>query len=230
MLGANDSTTGARTSTATYLSNLTAITGDLVAAGYRVLLNSPTYTVPGSGSGVYDETSIALAQSYAAQLLTLANGATIRKGDQAALSYFADHTNELNSGLHPSNTGAISLGGMWTAAYQNAGMNVPIGSATTINVSNIDSAAATVSGVVASVFSKTTAGTPAKRLFSLGRAGDEASSTLTFSAATAGACTATIPIPAGVGGINTGDALLVYFEKDPESTGFKTELCPALAA
>lgn len=116
MLGANDSNTGHRYSPGTFRTQLAAIVNDLVSSGYRVILNEPTYTVPGSIGNVYDATAASLAFRYAAEMDALVNGSTILRGDRSGYAFFQAHTDQLVDGVHPNDTGAVSLGGLWATA------------------------------------------------------------------------------------------------------------------
>lgn len=125
MVGANDGKNTVATPAPTYLANVSATANDLVSSGIRVILNWPTYTVPGSFADDFSAASTARIQGYAAQLYSLINGVTILKGDTLAYSYFATHQNELVDGVHPKVTGVHSLARLWLQA--SAAHLVPLG-------------------------------------------------------------------------------------------------------
>ncbi len=125
MLGANDSKDSLSISPTTYLSNMTSIVGNLTASGFKVILNMPTYTLPGSFSNDFSEMSTARIQSYATQLLTLINGTSVYLGDTKAYQYFANHQNELVDGVHPKVQGVHSLARLWLQA--SASILLPLG-------------------------------------------------------------------------------------------------------
>jgi lysophospholipase L1-like esterase len=114
-LGVNDAKETSPVSAATFSSNVSNTVNALVAAGYKVLLIPPFYTVPSypqDVSGTFDEASDGYLLQYAAaeQTLAAANPTHIYydpSGD-AAYWYFANHTSELADGLHPNDTGYIS--------------------------------------------------------------------------------------------------------------------------
>lgn len=121
MLGANDAGAATLVSAATYGSNLSNICTDLTGAGYKVILSYPTYICDGANSGASSAASVALAQSYQAQIDALINGTTILRGDTLAWPYFQDAQSEyLVDQVHPSATGAVSLATMWARAIDSA--------------------------------------------------------------------------------------------------------------
>lgn len=121
MLGANDAAAANLVSASTYLSNLSGICTDLTGAGYKVILSYPTYIPAGANSNATTAASVALAQSYQAQIDSLINGTTILRGDTLAWNYFQDTLSEYQSDqTHPTATGARSLATMWVRAIDAA--------------------------------------------------------------------------------------------------------------
>ena len=114
--------------------NLQALTADLVASGYNVILNEPpSFVVPTRFSGVlWDAASLRLLRSYlpADQAVVAAFAKTapnrVFLGDTSAFSVFAAHPalfQERGSagGLHPSGTGGTdALASGWARAFQRA--------------------------------------------------------------------------------------------------------------
>ena len=125
MLGANDSKDSLAVTPATYLSNMTAIVNNLTSSGFKVILNASTYTLPGSFSNDFSETSTARIQQYAAQLPTLVNGTTVFLGDTKSYQYFATHQDELVDGVHPKIQGVHSLARLWLQA--SSSILLPLG-------------------------------------------------------------------------------------------------------
>lgn len=118
MLGTNDATSGIRRSASAYGANMGTLCNALVAAGFKVVLNSPPcYNLRTNPDGLYDATSYALLDSYAAQRAALANGSTIYLGDiwapkvlaEAPSTYFGDQ-------VHPNATGNAILQRLWWEA------------------------------------------------------------------------------------------------------------------
>ena len=125
MLGANDSKDSVAASSATYLANMTAIVNDLTTSGFKVFLNAPTYTLPGSFSNDFSEASTARIQAYTAQLLTLVNSTNVYLGDMKSYQYFANHQSELVDGVHPEVQGVHSIARLWLQA--TASILLPLG-------------------------------------------------------------------------------------------------------
>ena len=110
MLGANDA--DASVSAATYQSNLSAIAGNLISAGYTVVLDYPTYMAsPGP----------TLPTTYLTAIDTLTNGTTIRHGDTDAYAYFLANPAQLQAdGVHPTQPGSYILGLLWARGISTA--------------------------------------------------------------------------------------------------------------
>jgi lysophospholipase L1-like esterase len=110
MLGANDSV--APVAPATYSANLSAIAGNLIGAGYLVVLDYCTYMAsPGP----------TLPQTYLAVIDDLVNGTTILHGDRDAYLYFRNNPSQLQSdGVHPTAAGSYILGLLWARGISDA--------------------------------------------------------------------------------------------------------------
>lgn len=119
MLGTNDAKTLVATSAATVASNISSICSNLIASGYKVILNQASAMVPGS-FGEWDEASPGRLQAYWAALVPLCNGTTILQGDNLAFQYFGEHPQELVDGVHPSSTGNQSFAQLWASAFDRA--------------------------------------------------------------------------------------------------------------
>ena len=114
--------------------NLQALTADLVASGYNVILNEPPpFVVPTRFSGiVWDAGSLRLLRSYLpadrAVVSSFARTAPNRVflGDTSAFSVFAAHPalfqeHGTSGGLHPSGTGGTNaLAAGWARAFLQA--------------------------------------------------------------------------------------------------------------
>lgn len=132
MLGANDAAAANLVSAATYLANLSGICSNLTGAGYKVVLSYPTYIPAGANSNATTAASVALAQSYQAQIDSLINGSTILRGDTLAWQYFQDALSEYQADqTHPTVAGAKSLAAMWARAIDAA---MPAGVARSISL------------------------------------------------------------------------------------------------
>lgn len=118
-IGVNDSRLDVLATAGTYQTNMAGIASALVAEGFIVVLNAPTYTVPGSLSN-WDASSNALQLQYATRLMAIANGTTILMGDSATYAYFLAHTTELSDGVHPTSTGETSLALLQAQAFYRA--------------------------------------------------------------------------------------------------------------
>ena len=128
MLGANDAASSNHVSAATYGTRLANIVSDLTGAGYKVVLNYPTYIPSGANSGATDEQSVALAESYQAQIDALTNGNTIFKGDKLAFNYFMNNLSLYQAdSTHPTATGAQKLALLWAHALDVIINPIPTG-------------------------------------------------------------------------------------------------------
>lgn len=121
MLGANDSAAANLVSAATYKSNLQSTVTDLTGAGYKVILSYPTYIPAGANSNATTAASVALAQSYQAEIDDLIDGVNVLRGDVLSYNYFIANLGEYQADkTHPTSTGATSLGYMWARAIERA--------------------------------------------------------------------------------------------------------------
>lgn len=117
MLGANDAAVGQLVSAATYKTNLQNILADLNGTGYPVMLSYPTYIPAGANSNATTAASVALAQSYQAQIDSLIDGANVLRGDVLSFRYFMSNLGEYQSDMtHPTAAGAVALGTMLARA------------------------------------------------------------------------------------------------------------------
>lgn len=119
MIGTNDGRDDVLNSATTYSTNMASMVGDLVGAGYVVVLNYSPYAIPGSLSN-WSEASDVLIQSYQAKLNALVNGTTVLQGDTTYYQYSAEHPTETNDGIHPNTLGATSLSNLWATAFDRA--------------------------------------------------------------------------------------------------------------
>lgn len=117
MLGTNDSkTTGALTQ-AQYRTNMQAICGELIGAGYIVAVSYPPYL--SAITGVFDAGSPARVASYCAAIDSLVDNLHIFHGDMTAQAYYQANPSALQAdGVHPTQTGSDHLGAAWAAAVQ----------------------------------------------------------------------------------------------------------------
>ena len=125
MLGTNDSKESIGTSAAAYKATLQGVCTNLLAdvpTLRRIVLNEPPYVAPGVyGDGTdYDAGADTRLQAYIAQLNTLDNGTTIRRGSRVTYAYFQAHPDQLADGVHPNQAGHTALGGQWSDAFQTA--------------------------------------------------------------------------------------------------------------
>lgn len=126
MLGGNDARNITATTPETYRANMQATIDDLVAAGFRVTVHFPNFTVPGSFTNQFDETSMLLVQQYQAQILTLVNGSTVFLGDTKAFTYFAAHQELFVDGAHPRVQGSNVHAKLWLdAIVEHLGLRPP---------------------------------------------------------------------------------------------------------
>ena len=120
MLGTNDARDVVGRSAAAYKANMQAICAALVAAGLKVVLNSPPayrLTYGEQAPGGYTATSYSLLPQYVTKLDELANGTTIFKGDRQAFSVFAEQANTMiGDWVHPNVAGSAVLARLWHEA------------------------------------------------------------------------------------------------------------------
>lgn len=114
-LGANDANGGVAAST--YQSNLQTIVNQLVADGFKVILNNAPYFQVSNTSG-----DALLESSYPAAVAAVvaSNPKMVYQGAMIAYRYFAQHTNELADSIHPNDTGIQSYAKMWAQAFIQA--------------------------------------------------------------------------------------------------------------
>ncbi|HLI49847.1 MAG TPA: SGNH/GDSL hydrolase family protein [Chthonomonas sp.] len=114
-LGANDANGGVAAST--YQSNLQAIVNQLVADGFKVILNNAPYFQVSNTS-----VDALLESSYPAAVAAVvaSNPKSVYQGAMYAYRYFAQHTNELADSIHPNDTGIQSYAKMWAQAFIQA--------------------------------------------------------------------------------------------------------------
>ncbi len=122
MLGTNDARSAFHTSLATFQANLASCCTALISAGYTPVLHYPPYFTDGGGSGLFSALDWAYALNYQTAISNIVNGSTILIGDVTGWDWFADHPTQLTDGVHPTQTGATSLGGLW-ALRMNALVN-----------------------------------------------------------------------------------------------------------
>jgi hypothetical protein len=90
------------TTAGTYLTNLTSLVNDLVAAGYGVILEGALW-----GLNTYGGAANALKRSYEAQDDTLINGTTIRRGERHLFAYSASYPSVfLETDRYPTEAGS----------------------------------------------------------------------------------------------------------------------------
>ena len=120
MLGTNDARETVTRSASAYKTNMQAICNALVAAGFKVVLNSPPayrQNYAAQGVGGYSATSYSLLAQYVPKLDELANGTTIFKGDRQAFAVFAEQANTLiGDWVHPNVAGSAVLARLWFEA------------------------------------------------------------------------------------------------------------------
>ena len=132
MLGTNDVRSDNLFSPQTHQQNLQAITDDLVASGYNVVLNeAPSFNIATAFNGVkWDAAALTLLHSYqpgeraiAASFAKTAPG-RVYLGDTAAFAYFSTRPTlfqeyGLYGGLHPNGTGGTdALATLWAQAFE----------------------------------------------------------------------------------------------------------------
>ena len=131
MLGTNDVRSGELFPPETHQKNLQAITDDLVASGYNVVLNqAPSFNTATAFNGVkWDANSLALLQSYQPGEKAIVDSFAKRVpgrvflGDTEAFAYFSTRLTlfqeyGLYGGLHPNgNGGTDALATLWATAF-----------------------------------------------------------------------------------------------------------------
>lgn len=131
MLGTNDVRSDHLFSAEQHQKNLQAITEDLVAGGYNVVINrAPSFVAPTSFNGVtWNSVSLDLLRSYlpGEQAVAASFGGRapgrVFLGDTAAFSYFAAHPTLFQEygvygGLHPDGLGGTkALAAFWVRAW-----------------------------------------------------------------------------------------------------------------
>lgn len=124
MLGANDA--GDHRTGAQYLADMQTIAASLVADGYVVVINYPTYIPAGANSGATDEAATESMRSYIQQIDALVDGADVLSGDRLAYQYFVDNyeTHTQTDKTHLNDAGNISLASMWARAFDRAVLQI----------------------------------------------------------------------------------------------------------
>lgn len=139
MLGTNDVRSDNLFTPEAHQNNLQALTADLVASGYNVVLNlAPSFDTATAFNGVkWDANALALLQSYqpgerdiAASFAKTAPG-RVFVGDTTALAYFSTRPTLFQEygvygGLHPNGKGGTdALANLWTAAFARVSQKAP---------------------------------------------------------------------------------------------------------
>lgn len=120
MLGTNDAKAAINTSPSVYLSNLSIIVNACTAAGLKVILTQPIWTIPNSFSGLWGAGPNTVYQQYYAALSPIVNNVNIFYGDTLALDWFEVTPTHLQDGVHPTSVGNSELGQFWTYALLKA--------------------------------------------------------------------------------------------------------------
>ena len=129
LLGTNDARQGI--TPATYLSNMNAIIAYIKAqiAGVKIYVNVPPFVDALRAGTPFTVAGLVVQDSYVAQIQALA-ATNVYVCDQTAQSFFSQHDLDmLADGVHPNDTGASVLGGLWAkgviiASQQGYGMAV----------------------------------------------------------------------------------------------------------
>jgi lysophospholipase L1-like esterase len=147
MLGTNDARTPSGNSLAPsaltpqqHFTNMQGIVNSLTNAGFKVVLEEPIYTVPGSAfNGVAWPSNVdSVYAQYFALDSTLANGVNVFIGETSGITSFANAGELYTDGVHPSASGGNDLGALWAGAVENA--------LTPLTISSISSGSPTTSG------------------------------------------------------------------------------------
>jgi lysophospholipase L1-like esterase len=115
MLGTNDANGAVAAST--YQSNLQTIVNQLVATGFKVIINNPPYIA------AYNLGADSLLESsYPAAIAAVvaSNPKMVVQGALYDYRYFYQHTTEMVDSLHPNDTGIQSYAKMWAQAFIQA--------------------------------------------------------------------------------------------------------------
>jgi hypothetical protein len=95
-----------------FAADMATLTGILTGDGYTLIVSHPIWWANGTPSQIAD-----LETGFLPAINALANGTTIHLGDTLAWGWFAEHTNELQDGAHPTTPdGYTHLGQMWARA------------------------------------------------------------------------------------------------------------------
>ena len=117
MLGTNDSRNGI--TPASFVANMNSIIAYIKTqiAGVKVYVNVPPFVDPVRAGAPFTVPGLTIQDSYVAQIQSLA-GANVFVGDQTGQSFFAHHDADmLSDGVHPNDTGASVLGGLWAKGF-----------------------------------------------------------------------------------------------------------------
>jgi hypothetical protein len=127
MLGTNDARTPSDAGSlpltpAQHFAGMQGIVNSLVANGYKVILNEPIYTVPGSAFNdvVWPSNINSVYAAYWALDDTLANGTSVFIGDTKGITSMANIGELCSDGVHPSALGGNDLGGLWASGIEGA--------------------------------------------------------------------------------------------------------------
>lgn len=119
MLGTNDARTPNSFTPATHEGYMATIVAALKAAGFKVVINQPLWTVPNTTiTGVTwpNNTNVLYQQYYAADLV-LVDNVHVFAGDTLALGWFENNPTHLADGVHPTSGGNVELGNIWAYSF-----------------------------------------------------------------------------------------------------------------
>lgn len=116
-LGVNDSAAQNITAAA-YGSNTASEVAGLTAAGYKVILNYPSFVNINAASNSWTTLTPSLLLQYQGQINSLVNNSTVFLGDTQAYNYIAMHPEQLADGVHPNDAGVQTLGQLYAVAVQ----------------------------------------------------------------------------------------------------------------
>lgn len=137
MLGTNDVRSDNRLTARQHQNNLQAITDDLVAGGFNVVINhAPAFATPTNFNGItWDASSLRLLQSYLPEEQAVVESFAARApgrvflGDTSAFDYFATRPElfqeySVHGGLHPNGKGGTdALATFWARAFRQVAEN-----------------------------------------------------------------------------------------------------------
>jgi lysophospholipase L1-like esterase len=131
LLGANDAASANLRTAAQFSTDLQTIigpgAGSLVTAGYKVVLNYPTYIPSGANGVATNQQSTELTRQYLAKIDALIDNVNVLQGDKLAYQYFMDHQSETQTdNTHLLDAGNISLASMQARAFDRSVLNPTI--------------------------------------------------------------------------------------------------------